>query len=90
MPEIHRDVLADTLEEIALLLELQGENQFKVRAYRNGADIVRSFDGDIVALAREGRLDQIEGLGEALRGKYCPIYSWGETVHNLEKWMAKI
>jgi hypothetical protein len=28
--------------------------------------------------------------GEALRGKYCPIYSWRETVHNLEQWMTKI
>lgn len=82
MPEIHRDLLADTLEEIALLLELQGENPFKVRAYRNGADIVRSFDGDIVNLAREGKLDHIPGLGEALRDKLRELAATGQLGYH--------
>ena len=51
MSEVTRDTLAEVLDEIALLLELKGENPFKVRAYRNGAEVVRSFDGDIL-LAR--------------------------------------
>ncbi len=46
-----RETLADTLEEIALLLELKGENPFKIRAYRTGAETVSQFPGDIVALA---------------------------------------
>ena len=53
MPEVTREQLAEVLEEIALLLELKGENPFKIRAYRNGAEVVRSFDGDIVARASE-------------------------------------
>lgn len=52
-----RERLADTLEEIALLLELKGENPFKVRAYRTGAETVAQFPGDFVALAREGKLE---------------------------------
>ena len=49
-----REILADVLDEIALLLELKNENPFKVRAYRQGAESVRSFDGDIVQ--RRGQL----------------------------------
>jgi DNA polymerase (family X) len=64
-----RETLADTLEEIALLLELKGENPFKIRAYRQGAEVVQSFDGDIVALAAANQLDGIKGLGDALRDK---------------------
>ncbi|MEM7601970.1 MAG: helix-hairpin-helix domain-containing protein, partial [Verrucomicrobiota bacterium] len=40
-----RDDLANILEEIALLLELKGENPFKIRAYRTGAETVRQFSG---------------------------------------------
>jgi len=72
-----REDLADVLEEIALLLELKGENPFKIRAYRQGAEIVNGYDGDIAALARENRLDGIKGLGEALRDKLHELASTG-------------
>lgn len=72
-----REILADTLEEIALLLELKGENPFKVRAYRQGAQVVRGFDGDIVRLAEDNQLEGIKGLGEALREKLHLLASNG-------------
>ena len=74
---VTRECLVDVLEEIALLLEIQGENPFKVRAYRQGAEIVAGHDGDIVALAREQKLDGIKGLGEALRDKLHELASTG-------------
>lgn len=64
-----RERLAEVLEEIALLLELKGENPFKVRAYRQGAEAVMNHEGDIVTLAVENRLEGIKGIGEALREK---------------------
>ncbi|MEI6653437.1 MAG: helix-hairpin-helix domain-containing protein [Verrucomicrobiota bacterium] len=64
-----RETLADVLEEIALLLELKNDNPFKIRAYRQGAQTVRSFDGDIVQLAVTNQLTGIKGIGEALRDK---------------------
>lgn len=75
-----RDLLADTLEEIALLLELKGENPFKIRAYRTGAETVRQYSGDILALAREDRLGGIKGLGDALRQKLHELASTGSLV----------
>lgn len=72
-----RETLADTLEEIALLLEMKGENPFKIRAYRTGAETVMQFPGDIVALAREGKLDGIKGIGDALQQKLHELASTG-------------
>ncbi|KAB2640172.1 MAG: DNA polymerase/3'-5' exonuclease PolX [Verrucomicrobia bacterium] len=72
-----REILADVLDEIALLLELKDENSFKVRAYRQGADTVRGFDGDIVQLAADNQLTGIKGIGEALRDKLHILASTG-------------
>lgn len=72
-----RELLAESLEEIALLLEMKGENPFKVRAYRQGAETVRAFDGDIVALAAANQLTGIKGLGDALREKLHELAATG-------------
>ena len=72
-----RENLVDVLEEIALLLELKGENPFKIRAYRQGADVVSGFDGDIVQLAKDNQLTGIKGIGEALRDKLHELASTG-------------
>ncbi|GAC1349274.1 MAG: DNA polymerase/3'-5' exonuclease PolX [Ktedonobacteraceae bacterium] len=61
-----KNQIASTLEDIAVLLALQEKsNQFEVRAYENAARAVSSLDGDIVQLAREGKLKGTPGLGPA-------------------------
>jgi DNA polymerase (family X) len=75
---ITRDKMAQVLEEIALLLDLKGENPFKVRAYRQGADTVRGYDGDIVAMAREQKLEGIKGIGSALQDKLHELATTGK------------
>ena len=72
-----RELLAAVLEEIALLLELKDENPFKVRAYRQGAEAVGNFEGDIVQLAAAGQLTGIKGIGEALRDKLHELATTG-------------
>jgi DNA polymerase (family 10) len=74
---VTRENLAEVLEEIALLLELKGENPFKVRAYRQGAETVRGFDGDIVQLAVGNELTGIKGIGDALRDKLHELAATG-------------
>ena len=76
-PTMTREKLAEVLEEIALLLELKGENPFKIRAYRQGADTVRGYDGEIVELAAANQLEGIKGLGDALRDKLHELASTG-------------
>ena len=73
-----REDLAFTLEQIALLLELKGENPFKIRAYRTGADTVRQFSGDIYEKARNDDLKGIKGIGDALQQKLHELASTGE------------
>lgn len=73
-----REDAATIFERIALLLELKGENTFKVRAYRTGAEIVESFSGDIMKLATENQLTGIKGLGEALRDKLHEMATTGK------------
>ncbi len=51
-----REAAAEILNRIALLLELKGENPFKTRAYKMGAEIVESYAGDIMQLAAEQKL----------------------------------
>ena len=73
-----REEISTVLERIALLLELKGENPFKVRAYRSGAETVMSFSGDIVDLAARNELAGIKGLGEALRDKLHELATTGQ------------
>jgi len=75
------DQMAGVLRNIARLLELKGENTFKIRAYNNGAEVVETFSGDIVALAKEGKLEGIKGLGEALQQKLHEFASTGKLEY---------
>jgi DNA polymerase (family X) len=73
-----RENIAAVLEQIALLLELKNENPFKVRAYRQGAETVRNYDGEIIELAEKNELQGIKGIGEALRDKLHELASTGK------------
>ncbi len=84
--EMNREEMAETLEKIALLLELKGENPFKVRAYRQGAEVVLSMEEDVVELAKNDELKGIKGIGEALRDKLGEMAKTGglEFYENLK------
>ena len=57
------------LEHIAQLLELKGENPFKIRAYTNAARALESLSEPIEKIVAEERLGQIEGIGKAITEK---------------------
>jgi len=73
-----RDTLASVLQEIAVLLELKGENPFKIRAYRTGAEVVESFPGDIVQAAADDQLKGTKGIGDALQQKLHELATTGK------------
>jgi DNA polymerase (family 10) len=58
--------VARVLEEIAAMLELAGENPFKVRAYENGARAILAFSGDLEAVVASRELLKIPGIGAGL------------------------
>ena len=71
--------VAAVLEEIALLLELAGENPFKVRAYEAGARAVLTFPGDLDAARRSGELARVKGIGKSLAGVIEELLTRGEA-----------
>jgi DNA polymerase (family 10) len=66
-----------TLLEIADLLELKGENPFKIRAYRNAADIV-SHAAEAVSALDEAALRGWNGIGKDLAGRIREIAATGD------------
>jgi DNA polymerase (family 10) len=70
--------IADVLNEIGTLLELKGENPFKVRAYHSGARVLEGIeDAELATLIREKRLESVKGLGEALAQKISELHTTG-------------
>src|SRR5262245_35392978 len=73
--------IARILKETADLLELKGENPFKSRAYRNGADIVANHPHRVAALDPDA-LREIPGIGKDLALRIREIATTGDTdVH---------
>ncbi len=52
--------------DIADLLELKGENAFKIRAYQRAARTIEYAPASLERLRREGRLRSLPGIGEAV------------------------
>lgn len=61
--------IAEIFERISLLLEIRGDNVFKIRAYQKAADNLRSLSEDIAMISQEKRLGEVGGLGKALQEK---------------------
>lgn len=70
--------IARILDEIAALLEIKGENPFKVRAYANAARAIEAFTGDLGEMVRAGRLQEIPGIGKALADKITELATTGQ------------
>ena len=61
-----RREVARVLEEIAAMLELKGENPFKVRAYENGARAILGYSEDLLRAVETGELRRVQGIGAGL------------------------
>jgi DNA polymerase (family 10) len=67
------------LEELADLLEIQGENQFRVRAYRNAVRSLSGFTRNISDLVyRDEGLSEIPGIGDSMVDKIKEIVETGK------------
>src|SRR5579872_2921906 len=75
------NTISAALEEIAVLLELKGENPFKARAYSTAARTVRSLEEEVESLAKAGRLKGIPGIGESIRDKVTELVTKGKLQY---------
>ena len=76
-----KDQVAEVLVSIATLLELKGENPFKVRAYLNGARAIEALNEPLGKVVGEGRLGEIKGIGDALQKKIGELVATGRLAY---------
>lgn len=83
-------LIADAFEEMAELLELQGENPFRVRAYRSGAKAIRELDESIADIIADPDRDlkAVPGIGQTLADKSKTLVETGK-LPQLEKLRAE-
>ena len=77
------------MRELAALLELAGENPFKIRAYERGARAIEELGDRFEKLAAENRLTEVEGIGEAIAQKAVEFVATGSFAA-LEKARAAL
>ena len=71
--------IARIFYEIADMLELKGENPFRIRAYRRAAQNIESLAGDLEEVAREDKLREIPGIGADLALKIKKFLETGKV-----------
>ena len=79
--------IADVFYQIADLLEIKGEQPFRVRAYRRAAQRIETLEVDVEDLYRKGRLRDVPGIGESIARKIEELIETGrlEYLENLKK-----
>src|SRR5205807_1776237 len=70
--------VAAMLTRIADLLEIKGENFFKIRAYREAVRQVDNLTTDVEELRRQGKLQDLPGIGGAIEQKIGEFVTSGE------------
>lgn len=80
--------IADVLEAIALLMEVDGAQPFRVRAYRGGADELLAHPEPVAEMVAAGKdLTELQGVGKGIAAKVEEILRVGPAafLEQLEK-----
>ena len=80
--------IAQALDELGDLYELDGAVIHRIVAYRNAAKTIREAQVSVAALAREGRATQLPGIGQTIQDKVLALSNEG-AIPALEKMRAK-
>src|SRR5437764_5539876 len=76
--DISNTAIADALEELGDLYELDGAIVHRVVAYRTAASALRNASVSVATLAREGRATELPGIGKTLQEKIVSLIETGE------------
>ncbi len=88
VPELSNAAIAEALEELGDLYELDGAIVHRVLAYRTAARAVRDASVSVAALARDGRATELPGIGKTLQEKIIALVQTG-VIPAAEKLRAK-
>jgi DNA polymerase (family 10) len=82
--------IADIFTAIADILDIEGENPFRVRSYRNAARTIEDLSQSLESMVKTGMdLGEIPGIGKSIREKIEEIISTGKC-HFLEELRAQV
>ncbi len=73
--------IADTLRMMADMLEIKGENAFKIRAYRQAVLTLETLPEDIDRIMKEGKLREIPGVGKGIAEKIEELLNTGKLKY---------
>jgi DNA polymerase (family X) len=75
---VHNASIAETLRHVADLLEIEGANPFRIRAYRRAAQTVEDLPQSAAKMIADGKtLVGLPGIGKDLAGKITEILNTG-------------
>ena len=87
---INNNLIADIIEDYADLLDIDGSNPFKIRAYRQAARKIRSITEELAEMIKNGEdIKQFSGIGSGIAGKIEEIVRTGK-LHQLEEVKEKV
>lgn len=78
MPRFTNRQVAERFEQIADLLDIKGENRFKILAYRRAAENILNLGRDINDVYQAGELGEVPGIGQAIQDKITELLSTGK------------
>src|SRR5579864_5198042 len=81
--------LAEQFELLADLMELEGEDGYRIGAYRRAASQIRETPSSVARLALEGRAKELQGIGKTIEEKIVEVTRDGE-IHALAKRKAVV
>lgn len=76
--------VANVLEEIGTILELQGENRFRTQAYLKAARAIAQLDVSLADVVAEDKLETIPGIGATLKDKITTLVTTGKLPFHEE------
>ena len=72
--------ISEVLDRIGTMLEIKGENPFKIRAYFSGARTLQTMEEDLGEVIESGKLGEVPGIGKALTEKIETLFTTGELA----------
>lgn len=74
------EAIAERFNRLADLMELRGDDMFRIRSYRNAADMIETWPTPVEKIAREAGakgLQELPGVGKAISGKIIELVEKG-------------
>jgi len=76
--------IADVFEEMADVMEILGEDRFRVNSYRKVARVLAETAQDVAGLAEKGKLESLPGVGKGAAGRIAELLETGKLAQHQE------